>query len=126
MSEWEKSDRRAWLEAFLVSSITLSPFIIIAILLSSDIVTIGMILLSGIFFSGMLASTFKDRFKAKLKQCPFVHNCPQKVTEKYFETYCNSHEYLFCYYFSKSKSTPTLQTPLKWLHAKKNGGEKEK
>ena len=118
MSEWEKSDRRAWIEAFIVSSIILSPLIIMAVLLSSDVVTAGMILLSGIVFSGMLASNFKDHFKAKLKQCPFIHNCPQEVTEKYFETYCDSHEYLFCHYFPKPKSTSLRQTPSKWLHAK--------
>ena len=122
MSEWEKSDRRAWLEAFIVSLIVLSSLGIIAALLSSDVTITGLAIFLVIYFSGMSASILKDYFKAKYKRCPFIHNCSHEVSEKYFETYCNSKEYLFCRYLPKPKPKPPVyQTPSSWLHAKERG-----
>jgi len=130
MSEWVKSDRRAWLEAFIVSLAVLSiPLSIIVLLVPLDIPIIAASILFEVYFASVIAeSFFKDYFKAKFKKCPFINNCPQAVTEKYFEKYCNSREYIFCSYFPKPKPKPPLrQTPSRWLHVKNlNGGEEKK
>lgn len=116
-SSWEKSDRQAWLKAFLVSLAVFSPFFIIMVILFFNTVIIVVMIFLEIYFASMSASILKDYFKAKFKRCPLIKTCPQTITEKYFKTYCNSRDYIFCHYLPKPEpKPPKFMTPLRWLH----------